>query len=361
MQENRHADHKEEEDITLKQVILTTQEFYEEVLRNWKWIILFTIPFIAFMLYNAISTPAIYPATLTFMVNEDDGNSMGGISAILGQFGIGGARKGKNNLDKILELASSRKIISSVIFEKRKVDGKEDYIANHLIFLYEFHDKWDEDTTGLDGFLFIHDSIAIFNKTENKALKSVYRKIVGNEKKPGILTTSYDEETGIMSIGVSAQSEYCSIELSKLVYEKLSDFYIEKTTEKQNETFKVVQFKADSIKQLLNVKEYALANFKDSNRGLWATKTKLKELQLQRDVQVLNVMYGESLKNLEIADFSLRNRTPFVQIIDEPIAPITPSVKSKLSAIFIGGILGVFLSVSYFVFWKIFRDTMNAE
>ena len=72
-------------------------------------------------------------------------------------------------------------------------------------------------------------------------------------------------------------------------------------------------------------------------------------------------MYGESLKNLEIADFSLRNRTPFVQIIDEPIAPITPSVKSKLSAIFIGGILGVFLSVSYFVFWKIFRDTMNAE
>ena len=58
-------------------------------------------------------------------------------------------------------------------------------------------------------------------------------------------------------------------------------------------------------------------------------------------------MYGESIKNLEIADFSLKNKTPFIQIIDRPFAPLTPIFKSKLMAIIKGGFLGGFLGITF--------------
>ncbi len=359
MEEQLQSKYSKDDEVSLKELLIKIQEFYKEVFNNWKLVILIPIPFILIFLYRAYITPKIYPAELTFMVNENEGNSMGGVNAILGQFGLGGRGGGKSNLDKMLELATSRKIIQNVIFEKSIVEDNMDYLANDIINVYDLHEKWEKDTTGLANFFFPDKIIAdSFNKSENKVLKTIYALIVGTKKTEGILNTSFSQETGIMKIKVDSKSEALSIKLSKSVYENLSKFYVEKSVEKQSETYKVVKEKVDSIKFLLAAKEYSLASFKDSNRGLWTTKTRLSELRLQRDVQVLSAMYGESIKNLEIADFTLKNKTPFIQIIDAPIAPIDPVVESKLKAIFLGGFLGGFLIVSFIIMRKIYRDTM---
>lgn len=348
-----------EDEITLKELILKIGEFWREALKNWIIIIGASGLLAAIFLYRAFQEPVLYPAKLTFMVNEDEGGGMGGVSAILGQFGFGGGGRGKNNLDRILDLSKSRKIVKRAIFEKSTVDGKKDFIANHIIRLYDFHEAWEEDTTGLKDFVFINSNDSLFKRHENKAMLSVFGKIVGSEDNPGMFSTGYSEDTGIMKFECTTESEQLSIDLLNVLYEKISTFYVNKSIEKQEQTYRIVKEKSDSIKNLMTSVEYSLANFKDRNRGLFTAKDRLRELQLERDVQVMNKMYAESIKNMEIADFSLKNATPFVQLIDAPIAPITPQGESKIKAIIIGGFLGGFLSVFFVIGRKIYRDAMK--
>jgi uncharacterized protein involved in exopolysaccharide biosynthesis len=346
-----------EEELSLKELILKFLEYFQEVWKYWKLVILITIPFVGFMLIQAMLTPLTYKANLTFMVNEDEGGGIG-VGAILGNFGLGRGG-GAHNLDKILELAQSRKIIQMVLFEKSQINNQSNFIANHLIKIYDFHEKWKEDTSGLAGFLFRNQSIDKFNKIENKVLKTLHKIIIGEENKTGLLKTSYAKETGIMSIATVTESEKLSIALSKNLYAKLSIYYVVKSVEKHQQTYDVVESKVDSINLLLRSKESALSNFKDSNRGLWKNTTQLKELRLIRDVQMLNILYGEALKNLEIADFSLKTKTPFVQLIDSPISPISPKVESKLTAIILGGLLGGIIAVGFLILRKVYRDAMS--
>lgn len=349
----------EEDEITLKELILTIRSYIDELIRNWKLIFVITIPFIIFFFYKAITTPVVYPASLTFMINQDDGGGLGGMSAILGQFGFGGGGRGKNNLDKILELAKSRNIIHKAVFEEIVIESKADYMANHLIRLYDFHEEWQDDTTGLAGFYFSHDSIPGFDRAALSALKRVYSKVVGSENVNGILKTGYAENSAIMHIDVESISEDLSVELCNLLYSHLSDFYIYKTIEKQKQTFDVMFEKVDSIKQVMSETEYSLAKFLDSNRGLLNNKDRLTELRLQRDVRVLNEAYAASLKNFEIADFTLKNKTPFIQLIDKPFAPLRKVKVSKLRSLLMGGILGVILASLFVIIRKIYKTALQ--
>lgn len=348
----------EEDEITLKELILKVQEYCWEVVRNWKWVVLITIPFVAFFLYKAISTPTTYAAQLTFMVNEDDGNGLGGMSAILGQFGLGGG-KSKNNLDKILELAKSQRILNEVVFEKVKIGGVEDYLANHIIRIYDYEEKWDSDTTGLKNFRFTQDSLPAFSLIENRAIKRIYSNIIGTKKTKKLLESSYEDATGIMNLEVSTLNEALSMHLCSNIYEKLSSFYVNKTIEKQQQTFNVMLQKVDSISNMMSQKEYELASFLDSNRGLLNSKDRLRELRLRRDVEILNQSYGASLKNFEIADFSLKNKTPYIQVIDYPFAPLPRVEISIVKQFVLGLVAGLFFSILIIVLRKIYIETMQ--
>jgi len=355
--EEKERRYIEEDEITLKELILKIKEFFWEVVRNWKWVVLIVIPFVTFFMYKAVSTPVTYEAELTFMVNEDDGGGMGGVSAILGQFGFGGGRGGKNNLDKILELAKSRHIVQQIMFDTISINGRSDIISNHIISFYDYHNKWEKDTTGLRQFLFTKN--AGFSRTENKVIKILYKRIVGSSEVEALVSTGINKDTGIMTFSSTTVNEGLSIQLCNLIYDKLSTFYINTTIEKQQQTFDVMQQKVDSIKNAMKRTEYELANFRDSNAGLYTTKAKMREIQLQRDVRVLNEMYAVSLKNFEIADFSLKNKTPFIQVIDMPIEPLKIKEESVVKNLIIGGVLGGFFSIFFLMSRKVYRDTMS--
>ena len=69
-------------------------------------------------------------------------------------------------------------------------------------------------------------------------------------------------------------------------------------------------------------------------------------------------MYLEIVKNLELSKLTLLNNTPIINIIDEPILPLEKKLVSLRLAGLLGGLLGGFLSLCYFVFLKLFRDTL---
>jgi hypothetical protein len=347
------------EEITLKELIFIFQDYFREIVKNWKIIAVMILFGALFMILRAWLSPVSYPAALTFMVNENDDG--GGASAILAQFGLGGGKGGRShNLNKILALSKTRKIIREVLFVKKEILGENDYIANHLIRKYDYHGTWDEEEKEeLKNFLFNHTAFNQFTKLENLVLKILHGLIIGNEDNPGIIVSNFNEETGIMKIVANTKSEELSIYLAEIVFEKLSVFYIDQTIEKQKKTYEVVKSKADSLGKALNRTTANILQFDDTHFALTKKKYTSERMRLEQDLQKLQVAYAEVYKNLEIADFSLKNSTPYVQIIDRPIPPIKPKKEKKLIALILGCILGVGLGVTFILGRKIVKDALS--
>lgn len=349
------------EEITLKELIQIIKKLWAEVWLNRKLVIIVSILLGASLFIKTLIAPVTYTAELTFMVNEDEGGGSGALNSILGTFGFGGTTS-EHNFEKILTLSKSRRIIGRSIFEKAKINGREDYLANHIIGIYGLHEQWEDSENGLKDFFFTSSDQQNFSVIENVVLKTIIGNIVGNVDRgvDGLFLNSYNEDTGIMSLTVTSLSETLSIQLVKSIYKKLSVFYIDKTVERQQKAFDVTKTKVDSLNRLLNLKESEYLKYQDSYRQLSLKQYESQKVKLERNLRVLTIAYGEALKNLEISDFGLKNATPFFQEIDSPISPLKPSfaILSLIKNLIIGSILGGIFSVFWITVRKIYRDAM---
>lgn len=350
----------QEKELTFRDYILKGKAYFREALRYWYIPVLLGLLGIAYQYYRYSKIVAKYPATITFIIDEDESGSSG-LSGMLSQFGLSGVRPGRYNFDKILELSRSRRVIQEMMFNKISIDGKEDFIANHIIRLYEYFPETEEEKNELAGFYFSHDSLEAFSRTENKALLAIYHFIIGPpDNSNALVSADYNEDSNIMSLSASTIDETLSLEMAIRTFQSLSDYYINKSIEKALHTFEIVSAKRDSILGVLRATEYQLANFRDRNRGLFLRSDQVPEQRLTRDLSANAAMYAEVLKNTEMADFSLRTKTPFIQVIDAPIPPISPTQVSLLRMLFIGAFLGGLIGLVIVSGRKFYRDVMTS-
>ncbi|MEP6794277.1 MAG: hypothetical protein ABJB16_08130 [Saprospiraceae bacterium] len=349
-----------EDEASLKDLVIKFREYTLESIRYWYIPVLFAFLVTGYQLYKYFTYDPVYPAKITFSVDEDEGGGATGLSSVLGQFGLGGVRPTRYNLDKILELSKSRRVVQQTLFNKITIDGKEDFIANHLLRLYKLNTADPKKEKTESPFFFTHDSILVFDRKENEVLLMLYNVIIGPPEQPkkALLSAAYNEDTNIMSLSASTTNETLSLELAKRMFESLSNYYVNKAIEKQVKTFKIVREKRDSVLSVLKSVEYQLANFKDTHRNLLMKTDQVSELRLQRELTALAAMYAEVLKNTEVADFALRNKTPFIQVVDSPILPIPPTQLSLIRQLLIGLILGGAIGVVLVIGRKFFRENM---
>ena len=362
------------DEITLKELILKIQEFFWELVKYWWIIALFIVALAAYLIYDALTTKVVYPADLTFMLNDDGGGgTQSGLALVMGSLGLpGGKNENSESLEKIMQLFKTRTVIYSGLMKKVQVGDKEDFLANHLMEEYGF--KWliDEyerfawieqlEPYG-DDFRFSHDSIDGFNDDEQIVIYVLYDYVVGNSIrgiKP-MMQSSLDEDSGIMSLRVKTLSENLTIAMVETLYEKLSNFFIDKAVEKQQKTYDILKEKNDSIRSELAKSEYALADFKDTHHNLVTLKGELQKNNIERKVRILEIMYAESIKNLEVSDFALKRRKPYVQLIDSPMRPLPPLGKSIKMAIIYAVLFGSVLSGAFIILRKIVRDAMAED
>ncbi len=347
-----------EDEITLRELILKSRKYWTEIRRNWLIILLITLPFVAYFGYKAFIKPVTYTAQLTFMLNDNQGS--GGIASLLGQFsGLLGSSGNDYKLERILEIAHSRRIISTTLFKKYTLDGQEDFFANHIIRIQRLHEKWKKDTT-LNGFLFTRGNLASFNRKENKALLALYGEMIGGEdvERP-MFGTNLNDDTSIMTLSLNSADEMLAIDLLNTLYEDISAFYIEKSIERERETLEILAQKRDSIGRLLNNNDVASAGFQDQNNGLLLEMNKVSGRRYQRTNNLLTIVYGEAIKNVELADFSMKSNTPFLSLIDVPIPPIKPDARGRIKALIIGLVLGLTLGSLFIISRLVVREAME--
>lgn len=353
------ANYYEEDELRLKDVLLKLKVYVDELRRSWKLLLLCTLPLTFLWGYKAWVKPVTYTANLTFMLNEDKGG--GGISSLLGQFGglFGSSGRNDYQLEKILEIARSRRIITEALFEKASVNGQEDYYANHIIRAQQMHKRWEDDGD-LQQFLFTHSDQAKFSLKENKAMLALYAEFVGGEgvDRP-LLGAGLNDDTGIMTFSLATTDEMLSIALLNTLYEKVSSFYISKSIEQESNTLAILIQKRDSIARALYKNDYSQANFEDKSYGVLLQQDKTPGKRYQRNNQVLSVVYGEAVKNVEMAEFALKSSTPFLSYLDVPVAPIKADPRGRAKALLSGFFIGLVAGMAYVLGRKVIRDALS--
>ena len=346
---------RQEDELTLRDLILAFNKYWHEALRKW-W--LYGLAFLVIggvLAFRAYTTPPTYQARVTYMLNEDDGNPFGGIGGVLGQFGLARGRAGRYNLDKITELAKSRRIVKEVMFSK--VDG--DYLINRLIAEYALDEDWAKDDPEMAGFRFTRDSVRLFTEPERAAAISIYYMLVGGEDQEGLMHSTYDDISSILSLSCETTNEQLSIDIVSEHFEQLKDFYIHQAIERQQQTYDLVKTKVDSIQNELVKSEVQLASFTDASTSMFLSVDKLKGERLRREILKLSAMQAEAVKNMEIAEFSLKSARPVIQELDLPFAPLEPVKPSLLKALIIGGLIACVLVTAYLVLRDVIRQAMQ--
>jgi len=305
--------------------------------------------------YLAYRKPVTYSAPLTFMINDDGSSAGGGLSVLIGQFGLGGGGD-KFNAEKVLEISKSRKIAYPILFDSIIVQGEKNLVANHLMRTEGYREDWGEK---FNDFSFTSDQLSEFSKLERVAIQKIHANITSVNN--SALELLYPGSTGIYYMTVKLKNEELAKELCNLFYNAIASFYVQQSIEQQKQTYRLIKITTDSIQRELFTKESQLATIKDRSRSLYSAKSTLREARLMREIQGLALMYAETMKNQETSRFILQNATPVFQIIDRPYLPLEVVRDSTVKAIAIGGLLSVFVVGFIAIFRRVYVDTMGDD
>ena len=341
-------------ELDLKQFLCILSEYRLFIKTKLKKIFITTFLFalIGYILETFIRNEE-YQADLTFVVEEEAVGS-GGMSSAIGiasQFGFdlgsgGGSTFTQSN---IIELLKSRKAVASVLLKEKKIGKEKALLIEHYL---KINDLWNDlviDNHNInhfqDGITQHHDSI----------INLVWQEIIDNH----ISVHMPSDDANIIQLSfISSNQEFAKFMVEELIV-KMSKMYVEHQTSQANNTLNFLSNRADSVFYELELAEKEYARIKDINQRIIKSSGRLKELQLLRDVEVLNSMYLEIMKNLEVSKLTLLNNTPIINIIDKPVLPLEQKNLKNEVVLILFTLLGFFVSSLYFLFQKIYIDTLN--
>ncbi|MTB53166.1 hypothetical protein [Lewinella sp. W8] len=346
-------------ELTLRDVLLGIISYAKLLWRRKWWILGAGLLGAAIFGYLATRQPVTYQGSLTFMLNEEEGGG-GGLASILGQVGLGGGASSEYNLEKIVELSKSQLIMQRVLLDTISVGGTEDRLAHHLMTVYDLRAQWREN--GREDWAtvhFAHDSLDGWTRTERKIIQVLHKKLVGGGSEAGLLNTTIDPNTNILRMRGESLHEEFTQQIVEKAYQHLSEFYVEKVTAGPRSTYRKLKTRTDSIQGALQANEIALASSRDASLGLIQARDRVKIDRLQRKNQLLNVMYGEAVKNLATAEFTLSTMTPFFAVVDRPFLPLGKINPSWFNAALRAGVIAIFIIMGGLVCWRIIQKTLE--
>ncbi|MGC6489907.1 MAG: Wzz/FepE/Etk N-terminal domain-containing protein [Flavobacteriales bacterium] len=341
------------DEIRLKDVILKLIYFKDILFAKSILICSIALVFGVFGVVFSFLKPPTYKADLTFVIDESqEPNALGAMAGLASQFGfnIGGSSNGTFSQSNIEELILSKRVVQAAILEEGDINGKNDLLINHYLEFKNFHQSWLADGKEIinfsikrENFSFEHDSI----------LMIVYDVLTNNN-----ISTNVGDESSIVSISCKSENEVFSKLLVESLAKNLESYYTKFQTAKTESTLQLLSYRADSVLTELKNAEYKYASHKDSNFGVQRAKGLLEEIRLKRDVEILNIMYGEIIKNLELSKFTLLNNKPLLNIIDSPSLPLEEKKLSKKLSLILFSIIGGFFAVLYIIIRQLIRDEM---
>ena len=342
----------EDKEIELKDIFSTINELKKELQSHFFKIFLFVTSITILSLVFSLSQDSRYKAELSFVVEDTQKSTpLSSMSGLASQFGFDMFSSSNSTFSQanIMDLLKSRGVISKTLLQKSNYTDKSEFFIDSYLKMNSIDADWNElpdlkDLNFNDKSSITHDSI----------ITLVWQKIIEED----ISVEIKNDETDIIYLSFTCSDENFAKFFSESLISEMSRMYISYQTKQSTNTISFLQNRADSVFVELEKAEQEFARVKDINQRIIKASGRLKELQLMRNVEVLNTMYLELVKNIEVSKLTLLNQTPIIQVIDKPILPLEDTKMSTLLVLLITIFISTTCSVIYFVLRKLVNDSL---
>ena len=339
----------ENKEIELKEIFSTISELKKELHSNLFKIFLLVISFTVLSLVFSLAQDSRYKAELSFVVEDTQKSApLSSMSGLASQFGFDMFSSSNSTFSQanIMDLLKSRGVISKTLLQKSNYTDKSDFFIDSYLKINSIDNDWNENQNLKD--LNFHNKLTI---THDSIITLVWQKIIEED----ISVEIKNDETDIIYLSFTCSDEKFAKFFSESLISEMSRMYISYQTTQSTNTLSFLQNRADSVFVELEKAEQEFARVKDINQRIIKASGRLKELQLMRNVEVLNTMYLELVKNIEVSKLTLLNQTPIIQVIDKPILTLEDT---KMS-IFLVLLITIFISTTFSIIYIVLRKLVN--
>lgn len=332
------------DEITLKELVLKAKEWYAYLLSKWKTIAL--SGFIGALLgvgYSFYKKP-VYTATLTYAL-EDGKAAGGGLGSLASSFGFdlgaAGSNSGAFAGANLMELFKSRAMVEQTLLAPVTQNNKIISLAEMYIKDKKWRENWDEKPK-LKSLQFLPNT----DKTKfTREQDSIFGVVYEDLSKNSLTIEQKDKKVAIGTITMKGTNEYFVQQFTLALTNTVTDFYIETKSKRAKENMDILVRQTDSIRGELNGAITGVAVANDNTFGLNPALNvkRVPSAKRQVDVQANTAILTEIVKQAELAKVTFRKETPLIQVIDQPILPLPKEKLGIAKGMVLGGLAAVFL------------------
>ena len=334
-EKNKHI----EESISISFIVDSIKDWVSFIFSKRKIVIRGTIIIMILIIsYNYIKSPVHYARTTFVLDNDTSSGSMGDLSSLASLAGINASSfidaSSLFQIDNIQELYRSSSMLKNTLLSSAKINDKEILIIERFAKAEKLINKWRKLGINLEDFK---------NKKLSRLQDSLIKESIKLIKKEYLLVDKPSRKTTILEIGFNHKDELLAKSFNENLVSIVNKFYFDTKTLKTGANLEILKKQSDSVKNVLNESILVLAE-KDQNIPYLNALDKISLIPYQKamiDVQVNSAIYGEIVKQLELAKVTHRNNMPLIQIIDKPILPLENSRWKLFKTFFLSFIIGV--------------------
>lgn len=354
-------------EISLKEIILRSQQWFRHILSKWVIILVCGILGAGLGFLYATTRPLIFTATTTFVLEDSgSGGGLGQYAGLASMAGIdlpGGAASGDifhgNN---ILELYKSRTMIEKTLFSPCIYKGKKELLIDRYVDFNNLRKIWDKKPA-LKGFKFKTDR-NLEADPEGSSLRlqdSIVSAIIVDINKNYLKVAKPDELLSIIKAEVKAPDEFFAKNFNDQIVKNVNDFYVQTKTKKALQNVKILQIKTDSVRAVMNGAIYSSVLVSDATPNLNVTRQVQRMAPMQRsqfNAETNKTVLAELLKNLEISKMGLLKETPLIQVVDYPVYPLNKQKLGKIVGTILGGFIAGVITVMIILLIRMIKHIM---
>ena len=345
-----------EDEISLKELLQKIEAIGSYLLARWMMILLFSAAGAGIGFLAASSKKPVYPAKITFVAEE--GNSTGSLASLAGQFGLdlggGSSPAGIFAGENLLLFIKSEGLIRETLLTPYD-SIKKMTLADKFAEFEEYQEAWKKNKKiGTINFSsFTADNLP---RKEEGLLQVIVASVTKS-----LTVTRREKKASFVEVKIISKDERWSKTFVERLVSTATQRYITSKIKVKAENVALLQKRADSLGALLNNTTY---NAAASQQTLVDVNPALRTAPVNAEIStrqkmMLATIFGEVVKNLELAKFSLSQETPVIQIVDRSYLPLPISKPSKLLYLLAGGFIAGFLTSLFLLTRRWYRQLMS--
>ncbi|MFZ4465263.1 MAG: hypothetical protein ACOYN5_15565 [Bacteroidales bacterium] len=300
-------------DASLEELVVMMSGFSRHLLKDYLKLLLIPLVFgslavlIGFMM-SETKQKAVY-----IIAAEEESSS--GFEGLMAQFGLdvggsnpGGVFKGEN----LVHLFQTRSMIERALLNEIPYKGGS-VICADLFFRSTNHAKKST---------FKNVQFKTDRKQQDALTDSALFLTYEYVQQKVLDVSKPDKKMGFIYVACIHRDPLLAVAFSKVLISTVTDFYVESLTKKARMNLDVLRSETDSVRTVLASNLYSSAQETDLNINPLRQVMRVSQNRSMIDLQISISLYGELIKNLKLAELSLRKQTPLIQIIEEPKYPL---------------------------------------